>query len=139
MEQEPNESWEPEDGLPQWKGVPLWAALLLIAVVTVCLGPPLFQYWRCANRVQTVSQALDAYAKEHGAYPESQYELTPDYMEVLPDCPSAKRMTYRTTFSPDKENRGGESRSYLVECTGKNHTFSRAYYPRLSGRLGRQQ
>lgn len=76
----------------------------------------------CGGNASAIGHALDRYANDHGEYPASQYELVPDYMRRLPSCPTARRMTYRSSFGPYiGTNREGLPAYYLVECTGDAH------------------
>lgn len=76
----------------------------------------------CAANLTRIGIAIEAYSKEHGMLPESQYDLVPDYLKKLPDCPSAHRMSYRTSFGPYAgNNKSADPHYFLVECCGENH------------------
>lgn len=80
----------------------------------------------CSLNLTRIGVALEAYAQEHGSYPMSQYELVPDYMKSLPNCPNVERMTYRTSLGRQTGSYPGSAPSYfLVECCGKNHDDAR--------------
>jgi hypothetical protein len=76
---------------------------------------------RCSSHLSRIGTALEIYKKDHGDFPKSQYELVPDYLEQLPICPSAQRMTYRTSFGPELVPNTEVPDYFLVECCGHNH------------------
>lgn len=58
----------------------------------------------CQRNLKVVTQALEAYRKEHaGAYPDRLEQLRPQYLQKLPDCPDSGDDTYSTGYkvSPD--------------------------------------
>ena len=76
----------------------------------------------CAGQVARIGLALETYAAEHGELPQSQNDLIPRYLEAIPKCPVAERVTYRTTFGAGAGyNKTDNPDYYLVECCGVNH------------------
>ena len=79
----------------------------------------------CARNLRGLALALEAYRRDHGHLPENQNHLRPKYLRKFPNCPEAKRMTYRTSFGPRiGKNPNDNPDYYLVECSGDNHKKS---------------
>ena len=70
----------------------------------------------CANNLAQIGPAIESYRVSNGHLPRSQNELVPDFLTALPSCPSAGRMSYRTTLGLKTD-----SDFFLVECCGTNH------------------
>jgi hypothetical protein len=57
-----------------------------------------------------------------GHYPRNLALLTPNYLKTLPECPKAKRMTYRYSSGVHVPLNEMEFEDYyLLECTGNYH------------------
>lgn len=119
-----------------------WLAIILVPVAFVC------KYWvfsrprsssdlaACRSNLKNVATALEMYSTDNaGQYPEKLESLLPGkYLNALPTCPAAGRMTftdYQGIRSPD---------NFSLSCVGENH--SRQYhksapnYPRYNGSVG---
>jgi hypothetical protein len=85
-------------------------------------GKPTSGVSGCAQNVVRIGLAMEAYDGDHGHFPTSQHELVPHYLDRLPHCPTAGRMSYRTSFGPRTGyNTSDNPRYFLVECCGINH------------------
>lgn len=70
--------------------------VILIIGVLVTLAVPVFRRMQadaqrktCAANVRTMNGAIQSYAAEHdGTYPAAVGDLAPDYVRVIPACPS---------------------------------------------------
>ena len=76
----------------------------------------------CCGNLTRIGLAVEAYYREHGELPQSQYDLVPHYLPEIPRCPSADYDTYRSSFG-GSGGRAPWNREdyYLVECCGENH------------------
>ncbi|MFP4497422.1 MAG: hypothetical protein ACLFQV_04360 [Vulcanimicrobiota bacterium] len=86
----------------------------------------------CRNNLKEISNSIHLYATDHdGKYPESLNLLAPEYMEVLPACPSAEKDTCSSSYSVI----GSE---FTVFCSGHHHkkAGAPAGYPLYSTRKG---
>jgi hypothetical protein len=84
--------------------------------------PPPIEVSECSANLVRLGTALEAFRGENGRYPTSQYELVPRYLGKLPECPSARRVTYRTSFGPELVEGPLKPDDYfMVECCGDNH------------------
>lgn len=74
------------------------------------------------------------YASDHkGAYPAALAGLTPNYLKVIPNCPSAKRDSYSASYEVQAEPDG-----FTLFCQGNNHqkAHTPADYPKYSSLEG---
>ncbi len=96
------------------------------------------QQLQCCMNLEIMSAAIKKYAAEHRELPpQSLSELTPRYLEVIPDCPSALRDTYSSSYSLQPDGKG-----YLFFCKGENHAhalYKHADYPRYDSKEGLQK
>lgn len=93
----------------------------------------------CAKNLTRMGLAFEAYHHDHGKYPQSQYDLLPKYLGDIPVCPSAERVSYRTSFGPQTGNNKADSDDYfLIECCGRNHDtyWVKADYPAYDNIFG---
>ncbi len=77
------------------------------------------QVVECNARILAIATAMENHKMARGHYPVSQYELVPTYLDKLPECPRAGRVTYRTSFTAPRQD---GSRGYRVECCGTTHS-----------------
>jgi hypothetical protein len=69
----------------------------------------------CKSNVKNLATALEMYSTDNaGHYPRSLREVTPNYLKIIPQCPSAGRVTYcyARAEKPD---------AYTVWCGGCYH------------------
>ncbi len=85
----------------------------------------------CKSNLRNISTALEMYNTDFpGEYPETLATLTPNYLRVLPVCPTDEAKPYRYT-------RGGEGEdSYLVNCVGHQHPTLKPESPKYSSSDG---
>lgn len=70
------------------------------------------EHRQCLSNLEAIAGALESYKASLGSYPRNQYQLMPEYLERLPICPTARRVTYRTNFGAE---------GFEVWCAGGNH------------------
>ena len=75
------------------------------------------QVTACKSNLKNIGTGLEMYSTDNGGrYPTRLEQLTPNYLRLIPTCPSAGRDTYTQGFqsaaSPD---------GYTVVCTGNHH------------------
>lgn len=86
---------------------------------------PVERFDACLQNLLNISSAFEMYSLDHeGHYPKSLKELVPEYLEEIPQCPSAGYDSY----SPGLEvgigsphNRVGFQDFYYLCCSGNNH------------------
>lgn len=78
----------------------------------------------CKSNLKNIGTALEMYSTHFaGKYPASLQQVVPNYLESLPECPSAGKMTYQATFGRQAPfNPDQYEDYYYVECHGSNHT-----------------
>ena len=114
--------------------LPVFRRRFLIAVVValiigVALAPKLIEglarrhLSRCMCNLKNIAITLEIYSADHdGRYPRNLDALVPTYLESIPECPAAGRISYRADFGPSAVRNGGQFLDYYcVECTGGNH------------------
>jgi hypothetical protein len=74
----------------------------------------------CKSNLKNLGTALEMYSCDYdGHYPPTMTLLTPNYLRIIPECPSAGKDTYSTSYqtriSPDYGH------SYATDCQGHNH------------------
>lgn len=71
----------------------------------------------CKSNEKNIGTALEMYATDFGGrYPSDLDRLKPDYLRVIPTCPSAARDTYSQTYQVSAQPDG-----YTFFCSGHNH------------------
>jgi len=121
------------------------SCLVLLAII-IFYAIPLWQNYNhkrqiciknagiCYGNLASISLALDKFAADHDSkYPDQLSELTPDYIQEIPACPSAGFDTYSTSYrimgeSLDFEESGGTNagsrqvkKRYIIYCSGNHH------------------
>ncbi len=48
----------------------------------------------CRSNLQNLGTGVEMYAQDYGRYPTELSQITPDYFNILPQCPKAMSMTY---------------------------------------------
>ena len=87
--------------------------LLLTLPVAACRGV----LTACKSNLKNIATALEMYATDHkGRYPAHMAQLIPDYLKVIPTCPSAGRDTYSVSYFQRRQ-----PDCFVVYCCGSNH------------------
>jgi hypothetical protein len=92
------------------------------------------QITACKSNLKNIGTALEMYSTDnYGRYPPALSKLTPNYLKMIPTCPSAGMNTYsagyRSASSPD---------AYTVFCGGRHHEAfgSAPDYPQYNSTQG---
>lgn len=73
---------------------------------------------QCSANLKNVGVALEMYSTDNaGRYPASLAALVPDYLQVLPTCPSAGAETFSASYT----RVAIPFDAYTVFCRGDNH------------------
>lgn len=88
----------------------------------------------CKSNLKNTATALEMYSSDNtGLYPSGLGLLTPNYLKVVPNCPSAQQDTYsgkyQSVADPD---------AFTLYCAGTNHSKANtpADYPQYSSFQG---
>ena len=74
----------------------------------------------CQQNLYNLSLQVQIYAADHGGtMPGSLSELIPNYLAMIPTCPSASTDTYTNGFS---ENQNQDGATFTIYCNGNNHS-----------------
>lgn len=89
-------------------------------------------FQQCKSNLMQVGTALEMYSTDaSGRYPRSLAPLLPNYLKVLPTCPSRGQPTYvyDSASNPD---------AYTLVCGGVNHPYqgAPANYPQYNSIVG---
>lgn len=118
-------------------GFVVWAALLPNFVRCRHSQGPLTA---CKSNLKNMGTAMEMYSTDwSGKYPHNVGYLTPNYLKTMPDCPKAKRPTYKMTFGESAPYNTQSYRDYyFIECTGGNHLEVDVpwNYPQYNGIIG---
>ncbi len=78
----------------------------------------------CKSNLKNMGTAMEMYSTDNrGLYPRALSAITPEYLKVLPTCPSAEKMTYEYCTSRKND-------AYTIYCKGNYHTgYGAANYP----------
>ena len=118
--------------------IELMIVIAIIAILAAILVPNFMrarasgQLTACESNIKNEGTALEMYATDNvGRYPTAMADLTPDYLQKLPICPSTDDEYELTSQqAPD---------SYTVACTGANAHSAvglETGYPQYSSRQG---
>lgn len=81
----------------------------------------------CKSNLKNIATACEMYATDNkGLYPPNLGLLTPNYLKIIPNCPSARVDTYSPTYqsfapSDDQEAEATTVAAYTFYCRGKHH------------------
>lgn len=92
------------------------------------------QYTACQANMKNIGTALEMYFTDHtGHYPNSIGELTPEYLRMIPQCPSAGEDTYSKTYKSTKD-----PDYFEFHCSGHHHDAVGvgSNYPQYNSRRG---
>ena len=99
-------------------------SLLLLLLSAVMIAPnvsranSLGDLIGCKSNLKNLGTACELWSRNNkGRYHDSLSQLTPNYLETIPVCPSAGKDTYSSSYS-STEYRGDV---YVVYCEGSNH------------------
>jgi hypothetical protein len=95
---------------------------VLAMVVLFILFPPRCrncgQLTACKSNVKNIATSLEMYSTDNaGHYPQSLSQLTPKYLKVIPQCPTAQRDTYSLHYFRAEKPED----AYTVGCGGCYH------------------
>ena len=122
--------------------IELMIVIAIIAILAAILVPNFIraraqgQLTACKSNLKNGATSLEMYSTDNaGHYPKSALGLlTPNYLKIIPQCPSAQSDTYTAAYSaatvPD---------AYTLFCTGNFHTaagINSANYPQYSSYSG---
>ncbi|MBQ7502406.1 hypothetical protein IJT93_06795 [bacterium] len=89
-------------------------------------------YGDCKSNLRNIGIACEMYATDNrGAYPRSLQQLQPEYLKLLPQCPSAEADTYSDSYEFSSE-----PDVFTVYCKGSSHASHAENYPQYTSLLG---
>ncbi len=117
--------------------------LSAITVPGFIKAKPQGQLTSCKSNLKNIGTALEMYATDNeGDYPRALGALTPNYLKVIPICPSAQKDTYTLTYEvagidPDKDGKPVPD-AFTYYCEGDHHgkAGTPANYPQYSSYQG---
>ena len=92
------------------------------------------QLTACKSNLKNLGTAMEMYSTDNGGrFPTSIFALTPNYLKVIPTCPSTGTRTYADGFTSTSD-----PDSYVVVCAGTNHSAVNqgACYPQYTSTQG---
>jgi len=122
---------------------PFWITVILILLgVSIIIAPNFIRLFApnlirshpyripgaCQSNCKNIGTALEMYSIDnHGYYPSALSYLTPDYLKVIPTCPSVTKDTYSPTYHSHNNAKSREYR-FTFFCGGDNHSWYTAYF-----------
>lgn len=120
------------------------ASLIIVAVIGFGLASILVpnfirarargQLTACKSNLKNIGTGLEMYSTDnHGRYPRTLNQITPNYLRVIPTCPGGGVDTYSHSYvvhaDPDH---------YTVYCSGLNHrsTSLPSGFPQYNSKTG---
>jgi prepilin-type N-terminal cleavage/methylation domain-containing protein len=108
--------------------IELMIVIAIIAILAAILVPNFIraraqgQLSSCESNEKNTGTALEMYSTDNsGRYPSSnagfQANITPNYLKVIPTCPSAGTDTYSGNYTA-----ASNPDAYTFVCSGSNHT-----------------
>ncbi len=104
--------------------IELMIVIAIIAILAAILVPNFIraraegQLSACESNLKNFGNAMEMYATDNdGRYPSGLSQLTPNYLNVLPTCPSAGADSYSSSFTSSSN-----PDAYTIFCSGNNHT-----------------
>lgn len=96
------------------------AILVLLAAIILpnfCRARCQGQLTACKSNLKNIGTSLEMFSTDHGGhYPRELSEITPNYLKVIPTCPTAGKDTYSASY---KSRRNPDY--YFVCCGGSYH------------------
>lgn len=93
----------------------LVTAFLCIVIPSICLSSSITTDYICEGNLRNLASALEMYANDNsGRFPVLLSSLTPNYIRVIPYCPTAGVDTYSCGYM-------GKEKDFFLCCIGKNH------------------
>jgi prepilin-type N-terminal cleavage/methylation domain-containing protein len=121
--------------------IELMIVIAIIAILAAILVPNFIkaraqgQLTACKSNLKNIGTALEMYSTDFsGHYGSTLSLLTPNYLRIVPICPSAGTDTYSTGYSV-----GTTPDAYTFFCGGTNHTgagITTADYPQYNSQQG---
>ena len=115
----------------------LWKALVIVPIVASIalyfLNSLVMNFFRarsspqivaCYSNLHHIGVALEMYSTAwSGKYPTALGQLTPNYLQRIPECPSAGSVSYKAQYGPAVQwNVAGFQDYYLIWCDGSQHS-----------------
>jgi prepilin-type N-terminal cleavage/methylation domain-containing protein len=120
--------------------IELMIVIAIIAILAAILVPNFIraraqgQLTACKSNLKNIGTAMEMYSTDNGGrFPTVSGSLTPNYLKIIPTCPSIGAATYTGGFasasSPD---------AYTIVCNGSNHSgvSQSANYPQYTSTQG---
>lgn len=128
-------------------GFTLIELMIVIAIIAILAGILVPNFVRaraqglataCKSNLKTISTALEMYSHDNaGRFPSAIASLTPNYLKVMPTCPSIGA----TAVYVNGYSRNSQPDAYTVFCSGSNHTGVgyAANFPQYTSSRGLQE
>lgn len=104
--------------------IELMIVIAIIAILAAILVPNFIraraqgQVTACKSNLKNIGTGCEMYSTDNGSrYETALSQLTPQYLKVVPNCPSVGTDTYSTGFTS-----ASNPDSYTVVCSGNNHS-----------------
>jgi hypothetical protein len=75
------------------------------------------KYTGCVSNLRNLATAMNQYIVEKKVYPDQLTELTPNYIQVIPTCPSAQASSYIQGYE-----KASEPERFTLRCGGTHHS-----------------
>ncbi len=120
--------------------IELMIVIAIIAILAAILVPNFIkaraqgQLTSCKSNLKNMATALEMYSTDNvGVYPTTGNlaNLTPNYLKIIPNCPSAQANTYVYSANTNPD-------AFSLNCGGLNHSAANtpADYPQYSSYQG---
>ena len=120
--------------------IELMIVIAIIAILAAILVPNFIraraqgQLTACKSNLKNLGTALEMYSTDNGGrFCTGTTGLTPNYLKIIPTCPSVGSNTYTTGFAA-----ASNPDAYTVVCAGTNHAgvSQGAAYPQYTSTQG---
>lgn len=104
--------------------IELITVIFIIAVLASIMIPNMrkaflrAQLTGCQSNLRNIATAVNQYEVEKKAFPTSLTEITPNYIKIIPTCPSAAVDTYTDGYQVS-----ADSDKYSIHCKGHHHAI----------------
>ncbi len=91
------------------------------------------QFLQCQSNEKNIGTALEMYYTDHGRFPDSISELSPEYLITIPKCAAASNDTYSDSYVTN-----GDKTAFFFCCKGEVHKDmgAPANFPRFDSKEG---